>query len=86
MLVSPVRVVKRFAELQPEEVADLWALAQRVGQTLEPHFDAQSLTLAIQVGVAVVMVVVVVVVAACSVLAACHGGGHDGQPTQPRSC
>lgn len=49
MLISPIRVVKRFAELSPEEVADLWSLAQLVGSKLEPHFSAASLTLAIQV-------------------------------------
>jgi hypothetical protein len=42
-------VVKRFAELTQEEVADLWGLAQLVGKTLEPHYQAASLTLAIQV-------------------------------------
>lgn len=50
VLVSPKRVVARFAELAPEEVADLWCLAQRVGTAVEPHFSAQSLTLAIQDG------------------------------------
>lgn len=50
VLVSPKRVVARFAELAPEEVADLWCLAQRVGGAIEPHFGAQSLTLAIQDG------------------------------------
>ena len=49
MLISPIRVVKRFVELSPEEVADLWSLAQLVGSKLEPHFKAASLTLAIQV-------------------------------------
>jgi len=48
-LISPIRVVKRFAELTQEEVADLWGLAQLVGKTLEPHYSASSLTLAIQV-------------------------------------
>ena len=50
VLVSPKRVVPRFAELAPEEVADLWCLAQRVGAAIEPHFGAASLTLAIQDG------------------------------------
>jgi bis(5'-adenosyl)-triphosphatase len=89
VLVSPKRVVARFAELAPEEVSDLWwaatawhedaaaarplqpcptrsdaaglnrvqacaaacrCLAQRVGAAIEPHFGAQSLTLAIQDG------------------------------------
>lgn len=50
VLVSPIRVVHRFADLNPAEVSDLWGLAQLVGKTLEPHYSAQSLTLAIQDG------------------------------------
>ncbi|PRW58343.1 Bis(5 -adenosyl)-triphosphatase [Chlorella sorokiniana] len=50
VLVSPKRVVARFAELSPEEVADLWCLTQRVGTAVEPHFGCTSLTLAIQDG------------------------------------
>ncbi|KAG2494198.1 hypothetical protein HYH03_007556 [Edaphochlamys debaryana] len=50
VLVSPRRVVKRFAELTPQEVTDLWHLAQRVGSAVEAHFGAGSLTLAIQDG------------------------------------
>ncbi|KAF6266323.1 HIT-like protein [Scenedesmus sp. NREL 46B-D3] len=50
VLISPIRVVRRFGDLTPAEVADLWGLAQLVGKTLEPHYEAQSLTLAIQDG------------------------------------
>eukprot|EP00879_Flechtneria_rotunda_P017985 GHRR01018849.1.p1 GENE.GHRR01018849.1~~GHRR01018849.1.p1 ORF type:complete len:204 (+),score=56.53 GHRR01018849.1:171-782(+) len=50
VLVSPMRVVPRFADLTPAEVSDLWQLAQLVGQTLEPHYGANSLTLAVQDG------------------------------------
>ncbi|GAB4817670.1 hypothetical protein N2152v2_004716 [Parachlorella kessleri] len=50
VLVSPKRVVARFAELSPEEVADLWCLSQRVGVALQPHHSADSLTLTIQDG------------------------------------
>ncbi|KAL4859429.1 Bifunctional bis(5'-adenosyl)-triphosphatase/adenylylsulfatase FHIT [Chlorella vulgaris] len=50
VLVSPKRVVARFAELDSAEVADLWCLVQRVGSAIEPYFGAQSLTLAIQDG------------------------------------
>jgi diadenosine tetraphosphate (Ap4A) HIT family hydrolase len=50
VLVSPKRVVPRFADLSSEEVADLWTLAQRVGTAVESHFGADSLTLAIQDG------------------------------------
>lgn len=50
VLVSPKRVLPRFADLTPEEVADLWRLAQRVGSAIQPHFGAHALTLAIQDG------------------------------------
>lgn len=50
VLISPKRVVARFSELSPEEVADLWSLAQRVGAAIEPHAGAHALTLAIQDG------------------------------------
>jgi diadenosine tetraphosphate (Ap4A) HIT family hydrolase len=52
VLVSPIRVARRFADLAPAEVADLWTLAQLVGSTLERHFGAAALTLAIQDGAA----------------------------------
>ncbi|KAK9842051.1 hypothetical protein WJX81_006303 [Elliptochloris bilobata] len=50
VLISPKRVVPRFAALSADEVADLWVLAQRVGAAVEPHFGATSLTLTIQDG------------------------------------
>lgn len=50
VLVSPKRVIKRFAELTPEETSDLWLLAKRVGAAIEPHFKADSLTFAMQDG------------------------------------
>ncbi|KAF5842862.1 HIT-like protein [Dunaliella salina] len=50
ILICPLRVVKRFQELAPEEVADMWSTAQRVGSKLEPHYGADSLTMAIQDG------------------------------------
>ncbi|KAG0631076.1 hypothetical protein M758_1G225700 [Ceratodon purpureus] len=40
----------RFLDLTPEETADLWLTAQRVGQKIEPFFKATSLTFAIQDG------------------------------------
>jgi bis(5'-adenosyl)-triphosphatase len=49
-LISPRRPAKRFEDLTAEEVSDLWCLAQRVGKTLEGHYGASSLTLAIQDG------------------------------------
>lgn len=50
VLVSPQRVALRFADLTLEEVTDLWTTAQTVGKTLERHYKADSLTLAIQDG------------------------------------
>ncbi|EFJ39318.1 hypothetical protein VOLCADRAFT_71460, partial [Volvox carteri f. nagariensis] len=50
VLVSTKRVVQRFTDLTPDEVSDLWLLAQRIGKTVEAHYGAQSLTLAIQDG------------------------------------
>lgn len=50
MLISPKRVLRRFADLSPDEVADMWTLAQQVGSAVEGHYKAGSLTLAIQDG------------------------------------
>jgi len=50
VLVSTKRVVSRFTSLESEEVADLWTLAQMVGEKLEKFHNATSLTLTIQDG------------------------------------
>lgn len=50
VLISPKRVVHRFADLSSEEVADLWSLSQRVGSVVEKHYRATFLTLTIQDG------------------------------------
>nr|XP_023649772.1 bis(5'-adenosyl)-triphosphatase isoform X1 [Paramormyrops kingsleyae]XP_023649773.1 bis(5'-adenosyl)-triphosphatase isoform X1 [Paramormyrops kingsleyae] len=50
VLVCPVRVVERFRDLRPEEVADLFKTVQRVANVVEQHFQATSLTIAIQDG------------------------------------
>ncbi|XP_048879026.1 bis(5'-adenosyl)-triphosphatase isoform X2 [Brienomyrus brachyistius] len=50
VLVCPVRVVERFRDLRPEEVADLFKTVQRVADVVERHFQATSLTIAIQDG------------------------------------
>lgn len=50
VLVSPKRVVTRFAELSSSEVADLWILSQRVGAAVEAHYAGASLTLTLQDG------------------------------------
>ncbi|XP_073324914.1 bis(5'-adenosyl)-triphosphatase-like [Pagrus major] len=50
MLVCPLRPVERFRDLQPNEVADLFSTTQRVANLVEKHFNATSLTIAIQDG------------------------------------
>ncbi|XP_036958421.1 bis(5'-adenosyl)-triphosphatase [Acanthopagrus latus] len=50
MLVCPLRPVERFRDLQPNEVADLFCSTQRVANLVEKHFNATSLTIAIQDG------------------------------------
>ncbi|OXB66215.1 hypothetical protein ASZ78_000640 [Callipepla squamata] len=50
VLVCPLRPVERFRDLCPEEVADLFRTAQRVGSAVEKHFCATSLTITIQDG------------------------------------
>ncbi|XP_024536731.1 bifunctional bis(5'-adenosyl)-triphosphatase/adenylylsulfatase FHIT [Selaginella moellendorffii] len=50
VLVSSKRVVPRFTDLSSEEVCDLWLTARNVGEKVEKHFKASSLTLAIQDG------------------------------------
>uniref|UniRef100_A0A8C0HNN0 HIT domain-containing protein n=1 Tax=Buteo japonicus TaxID=224669 RepID=A0A8C0HNN0_9AVES len=49
VLVCPLRPVERFRDLCPEEVADLFCMAQRVGSVVEKHFCGTSLTISIQV-------------------------------------
>uniref|UniRef100_A0A3Q3WCU4 Bis(5'-adenosyl)-triphosphatase n=1 Tax=Mola mola TaxID=94237 RepID=A0A3Q3WCU4_MOLML len=48
VLVCPLRPVERFRDLQPEEVADLFTTTQTVANLVEKHFNATSLTIAIQ--------------------------------------
>ena len=43
-LVAPRRVEARFGALSADEVADLWATAQRVGTAVERHYGAEALT------------------------------------------
>ncbi|XP_056130375.1 bis(5'-adenosyl)-triphosphatase [Lampris incognitus] len=50
VLVCPLRPAERFRDLQPDEVADLFSTAQRVAALVEKHFNATSLTIAIQDG------------------------------------
>ncbi|KAM3878496.1 bis(5'-adenosyl)-triphosphatase [Diretmus argenteus] len=50
VLVCPLRPVGRFRDLRPDEVADLFSTTQRVATVVEKHFNATSLTIAIQDG------------------------------------
>jgi len=51
VLVIPKRVVHRFKDLTPAEVADLMVSAQTISTQIEKQFKADSLTLAIQDGI-----------------------------------
>ncbi|XP_044789595.1 bis(5'-adenosyl)-triphosphatase isoform X10 [Bubalus bubalis] len=50
VLVCPLRPVERFRDMSPEEVADLFQAAQRVGTVVEKHFQGTSLTFSMQDG------------------------------------
>ena len=50
VLVSPIRVVPRFADLSKEEVTDLFSTVQRVSRLVERVFEASALNIAIQDG------------------------------------
>ncbi|XP_073757576.1 bis(5'-adenosyl)-triphosphatase isoform X2 [Callorhinus ursinus] len=50
VLVCPLRPVERFRDLRPDEVADLFQAAQRVGLVVEKHFQGTSLTFSMQDG------------------------------------
>ncbi|XP_071817912.1 bis(5'-adenosyl)-triphosphatase-like isoform X2 [Apostichopus japonicus] len=50
ILISPLRLVERFAGLTQNEIADLFQTAQSVSKNLEGHFKATSLSIAIQDG------------------------------------
>lgn len=52
VLVAPCRVEPRFGDLSSEEVADLWTLAQRVGNGISKHYGSEALTLTVQDGAA----------------------------------
>jgi len=50
VLVSPRRVVRRFAELTKEEVTDLFLSVHRIGPVIEKAYGGTALTLAVQDG------------------------------------
>jgi bis(5'-adenosyl)-triphosphatase len=49
LLVVSRRLVPRFTELTPDEVADLFTSAQRIARMVETEYQAESITLAVQV-------------------------------------
>lgn len=50
VLVSPLRPVKRFADLSPDEVTDLFLCVHRITPVLQDVHSSSSLTIAIQDG------------------------------------
>lgn len=52
VLVCPMRVVQRYADLTPEEVSALFLAAQQIGKVVEKAYNAESLTLSVQDGAA----------------------------------
>jgi len=51
VLVSPLRVCKKFKDLSKAEVTDLMLLVQRVEKTLESLYETESTTITIQDGI-----------------------------------
>merc|ERR1719285_459195 len=50
VLVLTKRVVERVKDVKPEELSDLWSLAQQISTPLEQHFGADSISFVIQDG------------------------------------
>ena len=50
MLVSPKRIVKRFADMTSEEVKDLFITAHQIVPAIEQHYNGTSTNIAIQDG------------------------------------
>ena len=50
VLVSPIRVVQRFVDMQEEEVSDLFITTQKICRVIEKEFGSTSLSIAIQDG------------------------------------
>lgn len=50
ILVIPRRLVERMADLQPDEVADLYLAVQRVGVVVQREFKCTALTISMQDG------------------------------------
>lgn len=49
VLVTPLRCAKRFCDLHPHEVSDLFNCVQAVQKIIELEYKASSSTIAIQV-------------------------------------
>jgi len=50
VLVSPVRCVERFSQLNSEEINDLFLSTQLIARKIEEFYQAKSLSIAIQDG------------------------------------
>ncbi|XP_052139395.1 bifunctional bis(5'-adenosyl)-triphosphatase/adenylylsulfatase FHIT-like [Oryza glaberrima] len=50
VLICPKSLVKRFADLSPDETRDLWIMAKDIGVRVEQYQRASSLTFTIQDG------------------------------------
>jgi len=50
VLVSPIRCVERFSQLNPEEINDLFLSTQLVARKIEEFYQAKSLSIAVQDG------------------------------------
>jgi len=48
VLVCPQRIVEKFEQLNPDEVADLFQTAQKVSKAVVKYFNGTSCTLAVQ--------------------------------------
>ncbi|XP_063283660.1 bis(5'-adenosyl)-triphosphatase [Pelobates fuscus] len=50
VLVCPIRSTKRFRDLSPEEVSDLFLTVQKVANVVECHFGGTAITISLQDG------------------------------------
>lgn len=50
VLVAPMRTMERFEDMSNEEVNDLFCTAKKISSVVKKHFNATSMTLAIQDG------------------------------------
>ena len=50
VLISPIRCVERFSQLNSEEINDLFQSTQLIAKKIEEFYQAKSLSIAIQDG------------------------------------